>query len=451
MLFLIGILQPDFSKTGRHYMNKMLIKISLSIVIFFFVIPLFAVNFNGFFFVDYYGDIEPTTSYDNLRNRYHFQPSLSGDLFDYTVKYNLSADLFYDPLGDPSLVSPDNFIKPENILKEAYLNIPMGDFDLSFGQKLVSPGMTDVFSPLNIVNGEYAYKLSLDDPYDSKRADLMVQLQYYPNFDDSVQLVYVPFPRPDYEPTGLLNLVIDADVDIDVNFDADPYLVNNAHSIYMVYDHMSSGFDFQLDYAYYIEQTPNFNLEELNNGASLTGTVSTLYTRNHTFGGAYSTSFNGIALVEELAVNITEDFAGTDIGIKNSDITLNSQITWTLYGGIFAQLNVVYQYVINFNQSNLNYPMLIDEFNSYFNQPVEHVAFAIAHFHKSFLREKLYLAVNVAYLYPQVYIAPRVSYALSDEMKIETGADIKTGQPSEYTLARGNLSDNYYLRLKYEF
>jgi hypothetical protein len=67
------------------------------------------------------------------------------------------------------------------------------------------------------------------------------------------------------------------------------------------------------------------------------------------------------------------------------------------------------------------------------------------------LREKLYLALNVAYLHPELYIAPRVSYALSDKMKIETGADIKTGEPSEYTLARGNLSDNYYIRLKYQF
>ena len=214
---------------------------------------------------------------------------------------------------------------------------------------------------------------------------------------------------------------------------------------------MSSGFDLQLNYAFYTDQTPNFDLSGLDFGASLTGSASTIYTRNHTFGGAYSTSFKGIAIVEELAVNLTEDLAGTDIGIKNSDITLNSQITWTLYGGIFAQLNVVYQYIINFNEGSQNYPMLVDEFNTYFNQPLQHVAFAIAHLHKSFLREKLYFALNLAYLHPQVYIAPRVSYALSDELKIETGADIKTGAPSEYILARGNLSDNYYIRLKYEF
>jgi hypothetical protein len=432
-------------------MIKIFKKINLIIMFVVLLVPLSAIEFQGIIFSDYYGQIEPSSNYENLRGRIYFEPTLSGSLFNYAMDYKISAKMFYDHPGDPKL------IKPENIIKEAYLFIPFDNFDISLGQKLVSPGMADVFSPLNIVNGDYAYKLSLDDPYDSKRADIMVQIQYYPNFDDSVQFVYVPFPRPDYEPRGLLNLVIDTDtaadtnVDMDVIIDANPYLLNNAHSFFLSYNHMSSGFDLQLDYAYYTDQTSNFDISELNPGVSMDGKAAAFYTRYHTFGGAYSTSFNGIALVEELAVNITEDFEGTEIGIKNSDITFNSQITKTLSGGIFAQLNIVYQYVINFNKSSLNYPMLVEEFNSYFNQPVKHIAFAIAHLHKSFLREKLYFAVNIAYLHPEFYIAPRISYTLSDEIKIEVGADIKTGEPSDYTLARGNLSDNYYLRLKYEF
>ena len=438
-------------------MNRILKLSSVLLLYSFILIPIYSMDFQGILFADYYGDIELSTPYNNIRNRYYIQPTISGDFFDYLVDYKISANLFYDPLGDPSFISPGNFIEPENILKEAYVSIPLGDFDLSLGQKLVSPGMTDIFSPLNIINGEYAYKLSLDDSYDSKRADLMVQLQYYPNFDDSIQLVYVPFPRPDYEPTKPVNMLYpDSNIDINFNFDTDPYLSGDKGSFFLSYNHMSQGFDFQLDYAFYTKQTPNFDISNLSYGPGLTGTVNSKYTRNHTFGAAYSTGINGVTLVEELAANITEDFSGLDIGIKNSDITLNSQITGTIFFDIFAQLNVIYQYVINFDKSSLNYTididsLLIDEFNTYFNQPQQHIAFAIAHFHKSFLREKLYLAMNVAYLHPEVYIAPRVSYALSDKIKIEAGADFKTGQPSSKILARGNLSDNYYLRLKYEF
>ncbi len=431
-------------------MDYLLKKIILTGFVISLSAPLFALDFQGTVFADYYGDIEYTTEYDNIRSRFYFQPIISGNLFNYTVDFELSANLFYDPLGNPSLT------KPENILREAYFFVPIGNFDFSLGQKFVSPGMTDVFSPLNNINGEFAYKLSLDDPYDGKRADLLVQVQYYPDFGNSIQLVYVPFPRPDYEPTDDINMKINSDIDINFLFDADSYMLDNAHSIFLAYNHFSAGFDLQLNYAYYTEQTPNFDITGLINGPPITGDVLTTYTRNHTFGGAYGTSFNGFTFVEELAFNLTEDLGGSSIGIKNSDITFNTQIMRTLPGGTFAQLNIIYQYIINFDEGKTSYSndieeKLVEEFNGYFNQPLQHIAFAIIHLHNIFFHDKLYLALNAGYIHPNVYLAPRIAYVLSDGMKIEAGADINTGEPSDKLLARGNLWDNYYVRLKYEF
>ena len=424
-------------------------KISIVIMVFFLYLPLSAIEIQGIIFADYYGDLEPSTPYENIRSRFYFQPALSGSMFNYAVDFELSANLFYDPLDVPFL------IVPENILKEAYLFIPFENFDLSFGQKIVSPGMVDVFSPLNIVNSEYAYKLSLDDPYDGRRADLLVQILYYPNFDDSIELIYVPFLRPDYEPINPVNMIYQ-DVDIDISFDTDPYLIDNGHSFFLAFTHIASDYDLQVNYAYYTDQTPKFDLTDLTNAATLTGDAKSVYLRNHTFGGSFSTSFSGIALVEELAFNLTEDFTGTKIGIKNTDITINSQITGTLPGGTFAQVNIIYQYVVNFDKSGTVYSdnideYLIDEFNTYFNQPVQNIAFVIAHLHNSFFHDKLYVALNAGYFHPVIYVAPRITFAISDGMKIETGADIKTGKPSDKFLARGNLMDNYYVRLKYEF
>ncbi len=302
-------------------MNEIAKKISLIILVLIISAPLFALDFQGIIFADYYGEIEPSTNYENLRGRLYFQPGLSGSLFNYSMDFVLSANLFYDPIGDPDL------IVPENILREAYISVPFDNFDLSLGQKIVSPGMVDVFSPLNIVNGEYAYKLSLDDPYNGKRADLLAQIQYYPNFDNSIELVYVPFPRPDYEPTNPINMNYPGIIDIDILFNSDPYMLDNAHSFFLTYNHISPGFDLQLNYAYYTEQTPSFNTENLTSGALLTGDVESIYTRNQTLGGAYGTSFGGIALVEEVAFNMTKDLPGDKIGIRNSDITINSQIT----------------------------------------------------------------------------------------------------------------------------
>jgi len=445
-LFFLILKEPEV------LMKKMVKKICFVLILLLISLSLAAMDFQGVLFADYYGRVEPTIGYENLRGRLYYQPRIIGSLFDYAIDYEISANLYYDFISDP------HFINPENIIREAYISIPFDNFDISIGQKYVSPGMTDVFSPLNVVNGEYAFKLSLDDPYEGKRADALLQITYYPTYDDSIELVYVPVPRPDFEPTAPVHIA-DTNVDVDVVFDADPYLLSNAHSIFLSYTHFDFGYDLQLSYAFYTDQTPNFDISGLTypgSGGGLSGDVTTVYSRNHTFGGAYGTSFKGIALVEEVAFNLTEDFSGTEIGIKNSDITLNTQITGTLWGGTLAQLNIIYQYVINFNKGvplddDSAEAVLAKEFNGFFNQPMEHIVFAIAHFQNSFFHDKLTVSLNAGLIYPDVYLAPRVGFAITDGLQIAVGADVKTGDPPARALARGNLMDNYYIRLKYEY
>jgi hypothetical protein len=437
-------------KEHEVIMKKIVKKIGFVALLLLLSVSVSAIDFQGVLFADYFGGFESAVGYENLRGRLYYQPKLAGSLFDYTLDYEISANLYYDFISDP------NFINPENILREAYISIPFEKFDISIGQKYVSPGMTDIFSPLNVVNGEYAFKLSLDDPYEGKRADALLQITYYPTYDDSIELVYVPVPRPDFEPTAPVTIT-DTNVDVDVTFDAAPYLLDSAHSLFLSYTHFDFDYDLQLSYAFYTEQTPSFDLSVLDySGGVLSGAVGTVYTRNHTFGGAYGTSFNGIAFVEEVAFNVTEDFAGTEIGIKNSDITLNTQITGTVWGGTLAQINIIYQYVINYNKGATPYDsaiqaVLAEEFNGFYLQPVEHIVFAIAHFQNSFFHDKLTVSLNAGYLHPDVYLAPRAAFAITDGLQVAVGADYKTGDPPDRALARGNLVDNFYVRVKYEY
>ena len=411
-----------------------------------------AADFEGILFADYYGGIEPTTGYENLRGRLYYQPTLSGSLFDYAMDYELSANLYYDFLDGNGAVAP------ENLLREAYVYIPFETIDLSIGQKFVAPGLVDIYSPLNCVNGEYANKLSLDDPFEGKRADALIQASWYPTYDDTIELIYVPFPRPDYEPTPTVSLSKDH-ITTDVVFDAEPYMFSNAHSVYLNYYHYGMDYDLQLSYGYYTDQTPGFDLTDASwDTTDLTGTIDTNYTRNHMIGGAFSTNIAGIALTEELALNLTEDFAGTDIGVRNSDITLVSQVLGSLPGGFMTQLDIVYQYIINFDawKDSPTYntsvdTLLAEEFNNYFTQPMQHVAFAILHIQNSFFHDRLAVSLNAGYLHPQVYLAPKVSYALTEKLQLILGGDIKTGDPSDLQLARGNQDDNFYVRVKYEY
>ncbi len=429
-------------------MKRALLCISVFLTLSLCAVP--ALDFEGTLFADYYGSIEPATGYESLRGRGYYQPRLYGSLFDYAMDYTISANLYYDAFGSP------DYVAPENIIREAYIYIPLTEFDISIGQMFLTGGMNDISSPFNIINGDHIYKLSLDDPFEGKRADALVQVVYYPTYEDSIELVYVPFPRPDYEPLEP-RTISGSDVDVTVDLSTDPYLLQNGHSLFLNYSHYGFEYDLQLHYGWYVDQTPSFDLSGLTDtGGTVTGTVTADYRRNHTLGISYGTSIQGITVAGEAAFNLTEDLAGTEIGIRNSDVTINAQVTGTLWGGTIAQLNVIYQYILNFN----NYPetfsatadaILAGEFNTYFTQPMAHVAYAIAHLQNSFLHDKLAVSLNLGYLHPNVYIAPRIGYTIADGFTVSAGADILTGNPSDMVLARGSLKDNFYVRVMYRY
>ncbi len=401
-------------------------------------------------FADYYGAVEPDESYETLRNRYYLQPQFQASLFGYLADVNLSANLWYQPLGE------EEFTAPENILREAYVSLPAGNFDIVLGQKLASFGFSDVYGPLNIINASDQTIFSLDDSVDGRRPDGMVQILYYPNFSDTFELIYVPFPRPDYDPSAKETLRSD-EWDLTLERDSQAYLTDQAQSLFFRYYHFSDTFDLQLVYAWYTEQTPGFDLSELDaDGQVLTGEIEPLYTRNQLFGAAVSTTLGETILSEDLGFTLTEDPEGTDPGIANSSFSANTQITGSILNGTFAQLSLVYQYFINYDALEEPYDSalfeeLAEEYNSFAVQPREHIAFAVLHLHRSFMREKLYLGLNTGLLYPDIYIAPRISYGLSDRMLVEAGADINTGGAEENIFTGRDESDNVYIRLQYEY
>ena len=258
-------------------MKKIFIILTLSLSI-----PLFPADgeLRLLSFADYYGSIEPDESYDTLRNRYYFQPQFQASLFGYLVDINLSANLWYQPSGE------GEYTAPENILREAYLSLPAGNFDFSLGQKLASFGFSDVYGPLNVINGADQTILSLDDNLDGRRPDGMLQLQYYPNFSDSYELIYIPFPRPDYDP-DTDDDESSEEWDLMLNRNSKAYLTDQAHSLFFRYYHFSDTFDLQLVYAWYTEQTPGYDFSELEETDQiLTGEIGSVYSRNHLFGAS---------------------------------------------------------------------------------------------------------------------------------------------------------------------
>lgn len=411
---------------------------------------IFSGEFRLLTFTDYFGQIEASNGYDNLRQRNYVRPEFNADLFDYTAFFSVSGEFYYDYFADEQI--PDS----SNILREFYFTFYLPFGDLTVGQKFTNKGKVDVFSPLNLYNGSYRELLSLDEPYQSKRADLQLEIKYYINDENSLELVYIPFPRPDYQGKGELT-VDDGRLDFELNKESDPYLFDFKYqSFYLNYSRYGFDSDLQLFYGYYTNRKYDFDLSDLYvSGSNLRGELEKEYNRTHTIGAAFSTNIGSFALNEEIAFNLTEDFDGDEIGVRNSDITLNSQVTKTLFGRVTSNFNLICQYIINYDKADTNYSTKIDKelisaINDVHLQPNEHIIVAVVHFHDYFLREKLYVALNSALLFPRVYIGPRVSYKFKDYLSVETGVDFFTGKYENNLLDEDLGGDNFFIRFKYE-
>lgn len=401
--------------------------ISILFVMFF---QLQAVEFRTQLFSDMFLNVEPTEELEIIRQRNYVKTDIEGDLFDYMIEYKLSLESYYD------FFTNESYADPTNVVKEAFISIYPDWGDIHLGNRLITLGQADVFSPLNRYNAVYNELFSLDDPYQSKLSQNSLETLFYLNDDISLNLIYIPFTRANYQTDQSREI---SDLSATVTEDKTFLITENPHSFFIGYNQYSFNFDLQILYGNFISPTANYEQSE--------DEILQSYNREQVFGVSFSSSIGEVAIIEELAFNLTENFDGDQAGIRNSDITNNLQCTFTLFGRTYSQVNMIYQYIFNYNSDDA----FTEAVNDIQNQPVEHVLFFIGHLHDSFLREKLYIALNLGFFFStDFYIAPRVNYSISDRLVLESGFNIYTEEYIPKLLARDNGSDNFFLRLKFE-
>lgn len=425
-------------------------RICLIILLVSFISPLTAQEFRFLTFADYYGGIEISEGYENLRSRIYMRPWFSGFSEELNMEWLLSARLWVDPMSEGGA---SDAVDPWDILEEAYLLFPFPSFEISLGQKLLTYGFADIYGPLNAPHSSFRSVYSLDDPYQSRRADPLVQLKLYPTFEDTISISYIPFTRPDQEQEEDVLL---PDTNDRVVWEDAPYLTDMPHSLFLHYSRYGMNADFQLFYGWYVEHTPDFIIPGVDSVATDIGVT---YNRKHTFGAAYATRIGNNTLSQDVAFNLTSDLDGSDLGAQNTDLTVNTQFLCNLPGNILSQFSLVYSWFPNHDghagtetdtAASLEY--LEGEIRNFHNQPYEHIAFMVGHFEKSFLREKLKTQLNLAFFFsPNVYIAPRLAYSITDLWALEFGADITLGDPPDFDLRRNPSDDNFHVRVLYRF
>lgn len=444
----------------------------MKILLFFLLLaislPAQGLDFNYYLMTDYFGNLEPTTPYDNLRIRFYGRPEISGELPGGTLNYFVSANLYYQPIGDEMLVRWDN------ILRESYFGLHGSFYDLYVGQRFVNWGKVDFYSPVNVINAVDTTILSLDNAEEGRLPDLMADLQLFLGANASLELIYVPFPRPYYHPDDEVNIVINFfNLDIDAVFKHKkiPYLTKQeqTNSLFTAFRYWSYWFDMFLSYSYFVDQYPDFNMSGITqeiipgipNQYIIRGTALNTYNRAHLLGLGISTNIKSWALDAESGLKITRDWDGTRVEIKNSELVTNLQANRTFFDYWFFQANFIHRYIINQKadlQSALNLDVLSyieAEMEKHFLQPVESQVYTAIHLHRYVLHNTLYFAMNAGAGFAinpeeeyetEVYLAPRVAYYFSDLVKMEIGGDFwLQGEEAGY-LGRNIDKDNFYIR-----
>ncbi|MDC7224546.1 MAG: hypothetical protein PQJ60_12455 [Spirochaetales bacterium] len=400
-------------------------------------------RFTGFW--DYFGGIEPEEGYENLESRVYMNPSFLGYDDKTGLEWYLSAQLLVRPLGDPESIDP------WEILDEAYLFLPAGDFDFSLGLKLTTYGFADIYGPLNVLHSTNRDVLSWDESYDGRRADPLLQVKYYPTFNDILEFTCVPVTRPDKEQSDSVYLEETNDW---VIWSDDDWIYDSYPSVVASYTRYGERVDWQFLYGNYIEHTPDFEISSVDtSGAS---EITCVYNRKQTFGAAYSTALGNTTFSQDIAFSLTENWDGSDLGGQYSDLTVNTQILGNLPWGILSQTSIVYSHFFNYDEyesSSDSYASdyLAEVIQQFHTQSYANIAFVVEHMEKNFLRETMKVQLNAALIYPYVYLGPRLAWSMTDFWAFETGADVLTGDPSDDDLRRNPNNDNFYVRIIYRY
>lgn len=399
-------------------------------------------------FVDYYGAIEPTERYETIRSRLFFKPSFIWRPDDsaggMNVRFNLSANIWLQPEGTPYAV-PNR-----SILDEAFIQFGLESLDLSVGQKVVAWGFADIMGPLNVVQAANPAIPSLDEGFDSHIAQPLVHLQYHRTWADSISLVYIPFTRPDLQ--GPDPVFLPGSMDR-VDWNTDWFITDNPHSFFVNYSYWGEQFDLQLVYGWYVDPKPDFAVDSAD---SLTSSViRAVHNRKQTAGLAWARRLGPSTFSQDIAFDFASNHSGRALGAQKSRLMVNNQILVNLPFSILSQYSLVYAWFPNHGEYKSygdakTAEYLDEQFNGFHTQPLPHIAFIIAHFERTFMRDKLKTELNAGFFFsPELYIAPRLSYSLSDLWQLQAGADINLGAPPKNDLRRNPYDDNFYVRIVY--
>ena len=430
------------------------------------------IEVSGFLRLDHYGRVAEDQFYTNERVRLTALSQLqaTADSGSWAAFLELVGFLQYG--ADGFAAAPDALTVRDldNLIRQAYLSFRFDAFDVDIGKKFVHWGKVDFFSPLDVVNHTNADVLSLGDVLEGPLADPLLHVTAYPTDELSIELVYVPFLAP--------YVVTVEELDLDFQFgllfvdmafrypEVEPFS-EFAHSVHGAVSYSTFLADLQLSYSYFRDQIPDLDLSGLEERIDvlheIEGTIVPGYGRAHNIGLGLSLGLDGWVISADAGAKFHENNPdGSRIDIKNPEIRTVLQVDHpfaigqqqlSVTAGAIHRLVLYDETAWESDYSPFLESILGTQADRYLLQDEPSSWYLISRLQTSFLREQLSIEAAGVWGITEdaLYLAPRVSYALTDTWSAAAGANLwlLLGDPDSTKtglLRQDDAKDNVFIQ-----
>jgi hypothetical protein len=330
-------------------------------------------------------------------------------------------------------------------IREAYLDLYIGNFDVRVGKQQIIWGKADGAFITDIVSPKDLREFLLPDFEEIRMGVNAVKLDYYLK-NNTFEFVWIPVFTETKLPEEksiwfpqLQNQGIPVTFDHS-NSEVDAKLENS--ELFLKYSLLSSAIDFELMAGYMWDD--DFSAHNTPQLDSITNNMNGIlikpeYHRLGVAGGSFSTSLGGTILRGEAAYYMDKHFSTSDFineGLVKKDyVHYLLGYDFSLFD-ITMSVQLIQEYIIDYTDQIIN-----EEF--------ENTATFLAN--KSFLRETLsldlfaYIGLNNG----DALIRPKATYSISDGLEILAGANLFIGDQGRF--GQYDKNDMVFIKLKYSF
>jgi hypothetical protein len=314
-------------------------------------------------------------------------------------------------------------------LREAVLDVTLGDLDLHLGRQQVVWGKTDGFRVTDVVNPLDLRDTASTEFLDQRIPLWMANAEYYLG-DFGVQALIIPDLRFHKLPDMLFPQ------GVQVADTQEPATTAENTELGLKFFGYAGGWDFTLNYLYSWDDAPAFKKSVDTTTGGLT--ISPEHQRLHIVGGTFANVLLDAVVRGEVAAKVGQYFAVDDLMVADMivDKTLLSyalaaerdlfDITWTV--------QALQEAILDYDDA-----ISTDEFQTY----------ATLRGARSFLQETLEVTAFIIYnANDSIWtLKPAVEYAYSDSLSLKGGLDFMAGDTDDDDEA----SERFYAEVRYNF